>query len=286
MEKLIKIHEVFSEIPTIFGAVIGDIIGSAYEYPYEARTKNPNFTLFTPKSKFTDDTVLTMAVAKAFLETESNRELLAERVDFNLKKFRITYPKRGYGSGFREWCKGGSNNSLGNGSSMRVSSVAYVAKSEQEVMELAEQVSAVSHAHPEGISAAQGVALAIYLSLQRFCKDDIREKVSRVMNNSDLTDPSIYDSQYGKSVATSYPSVPQALACFFSTNNVEEAIRVAVACGQDADTQADIAAAVACPYYRQISRQLIEDLPGLPEEFIEIIKEVSKIYGCPIMEII
>lgn len=286
MEKLIKIHEVFSEIPTIFGAVIGDIIGSAYEYPYEVRTKDPNFILFTPKSKFTDDTVLTMAVAKSFLETQGNKEMLAERVDFNLKKFRNTYRKRGYGSGFREWCKGGSNYSLGNGSSMRVSSVAYVAKNEQEVMDLAEKVSVVSHAHPDGISAAQGVALAIYLSLVGMPKDLIREKVSPVMNSCDLTDPSIYDAQYGESVATSYPSVPQALACFFSTNSAEEAIRVAVACGQDADTQADIAAAVACPYYRKIPREFIEGLPGLPKEFIEIIKEITNTYGCPKMEII
>lgn len=137
MGKLIKIHEVFSEIPVLFGAIIGDIIGSAYEYPFEVRTRDRNFNLFTPKSKFTDDTVLTMAVANAILETWGKRDLLAERIDFNLKKFRYTYRKRGYGSGFRKWCKGGSNLSLGNGSSMRVSSVAYVAKSEQEVMELA-----------------------------------------------------------------------------------------------------------------------------------------------------
>lgn len=286
MGKLIKIHEEFSKIPVILGAVIGDVIGSAYEYPYEVRTRNPNFSLFTAKSKFTDDTVLTMAVAKAFLETESNRELLAERVDFNLKKFRNTYPKRGYGSGFREWCKGGSNNSLGNGSSMRVSSVAYVAKSEQEVMKLAEEVSAVSHAHPDGISAPQGTALAIYLSLRGFSKIHIQGKVQKVMNDCDLSDPSFYDNMYGKSVATSYPSVPQALACFFSTNNVEEAIRSAVACGQDADTQADIAAAVACPFYKQIPRSLVQGMCSLPEEFIEIIHNFSSRYEVPNLEII
>lgn len=287
MEKIINVTEAFSEIPTFLGAIIGDVIGSAYEYPYEVRTRDKNFELFTPKSKFTDDTVLTVAIAQSFLETQDEPALLSERVDYNLKKFRNTYRNRGYGPGFRKWCKGETgNSSLGNGSSMRVSSVAYVAKSEAEVLKLAEQVSVVSHAHPDGISAAQGTALAIFLALHHTPKQHIKIKVSQVMNGSDLNDPNIYNDQYGDSVATSYPSVPQAISCFFSAYSVEEAIRTAVACGQDADTQADIAGAIACPFYKQISLALVEGMVGLPEKFIEIISNFSRIYQVPHMKII
>lgn len=298
-QKTKKVQNYVDNLTVVWGAIFGDVIGAPYEYPWRGRTTSRDFTLLSKKSKPTDDSILTLAIMQSFLDIEGEErdlKILGERVDYNLRNFAAKYPDSGYGKGFKEWLKGGSNNSLGNGAAMRVSPVAYVAKTEEEVLELAAITAAVSHAHPEGIAGAQAVALAVFLALHAHVdeenpvgKVEIIEKVSEVMSpvmeEMDLINPESYDHAYKDSVATAYPSVPQALACFFSTSTVEEAVRAAVACGQDGDTQAAIAASVAFPFYGTIPTCFITKMPPLPSEFFMIIDKFSRTYNIPKLRI-
>jgi len=220
----------------MLGAIAGDIIGS----PYEGRPiKTTDFPLFGKGCSITDDSVLTIATAEALI---GNKEF-----SHHYKRYAKRYPDAGYGGMFIRWAaseKSSPYNSYGNGSAMRVSPVGWFAQSAEEALELAHQSASVTHNHPEGIKGAQAVALSIWLAREKASASDISRSITERFGY-DLSQPitQIRDT-YGFDV-TCQGCVPQAIRCAIEATSYEEAVRLAVSLGGDADTQACIAGSIA-----------------------------------------
>jgi ADP-ribosylglycohydrolase len=233
----------------MIGAIAGDIIGSVYE---NFHTKRKDFSLFPPFSRFTDDTVLTVAVADAIL---SGRDY-----GCTIKSYARRHPLRGYGPRFLRWMVTPGNkpyNSFGNGSAMRVSPVAYAFESEARVLEEARKSAECTHNHPEGIKGAQAVALAVFMARQGQEKAAIRQTIeSRFGYNLSRTIDEIRPD-YVPSM-TCQGSVPEAIVAFLDSTSFEDAVRNAVSLGGDADTQACIAGAIAEAFYKTIPPEILQ----------------------------
>ena len=220
----------------MLGAVAGDIVGSIYEH----RTiKTKDFSLFGEGCTFTDDTVLSVAVADCLMHQ-------GDFADF-LRAYSRRYPDAGYGAMFREWVRDkdkGAYNSYGNGSAMRVGPIAYVAGSEDEALDLAARSSAVTHDHPDAVAGAQAVALVMWLARRGKKKGAIRKAVSQRFGY-DLT-PTVEQIRpgYGYDI-TAAGTVPPAIICALRATDFEDAVRNAVSLGGDADTLACIAGGIA-----------------------------------------
>ncbi len=235
----------------MLGAIAGDIIGSIYE---NLRTKKKDFRLFTPISIYTDDTVLTLAVADALLH----------HLDYGpiIKKYARRYPFRGYGPKFMRWMFSSSNdpyNSLGNGSAMRVSPIAYAFNDEEKVLKEAKRSAECTHNHPEGIKGAQAVALAVFMARNHASKAEIRATITKryqydLSRRLDDIRPSY------KLCLTCPGSVPEAIIAFLESDSFEDAIRNAVSLGGDADTQACIAGAIAEAFYDGIPASILQGI--------------------------
>ncbi len=231
------------------GAILGDIVGSIYEFD---NLKSKEFPLFQRECTFTDDTVMTIAVAKALIGYDRSAGL--ERFKENLVKVMHhmggLYPDCGYGGNFLVWVLRHYKepyNSCGNGSAMRVSSVGWFADSLEEAEELAQATAEVTHNHPEGIKGAQATAAAIYMARSGNTKEEIRKYITDKYYDVDFTLDEIrpaYDYEI-----TCQKSVPQALEAFFESTGFEDAVRNAVSIGGDSDTIAAITGSVAEAYY-------------------------------------
>lgn len=247
----------------MLGAIAGDIIGSVYE---NFRTKRKDFRLFTPLSFFTDDTVLTVAVADALLTGRP----YADRI----RSYARRYPLRGYGGRFMRWMVtpgAGPYGSYGNGSAMRVSPVAWAFDSEEEVLEHAGLSAACTHDHPEGIKGAQAAALAVFLARKGAGKAEIKKAVS-VKFGYDLSKSLDEIRPAYKFDVSCQGSVPQAITAFLESGNFEDAVRNAVSLGGDADTQAAIAGAIAEAYYKGVPPDILARVnKKLPAGFLDII---------------
>jgi ADP-ribosylglycohydrolase len=220
----------------MIGAIIGDIVGSKYEFN---NIKTKDFPLFSKGCSFTDDTVLTIAVADWLLDGGD----LAER----LVAYGRKYPHLSYGGMFGRWLSGGSRepyNSFGNGSAMRVSAVAWVASDEAEVMALAKASAEVTHSHPEGIKGAQATALAIWMALQCAHSNDIKTTITECFGY-DLTESVDSIRTWYRFDESCEGTVPQAIICALGAMNFEDAIRNAVSIGGDSDTVAAITGGIA-----------------------------------------
>ena len=225
----------------IIGAIAGDVIGSAYEFN---PTRDYNFELFTPKSTFTDDTVLTMANALWLLEDEQHTH---ERLVNIMHDLCNRYEGRGYGGRFMKWITSSNPqpyNSFGNGSAMRVSPVGYYARTIEEVMELAQISAEVTHNHPEGIKGAQATAAAIFLARQGKSKQEIRDFVTNTFKYDlsrtlDEIRPTFTFDE------TCQRTVPEAITCFMEGKDFEDVVRLSVALAGDADTIAAIAGSIS-----------------------------------------
>lgn len=232
----------------MLGAIAGDIIGSLHE---NLQTKRKDFRLFTPLSIYTDDTVLTVAVANALLTGKDYGS--------TIKAYARRHPLRGYGPKFLLWMFSPSirpYNSLGNGSAMRVSPVAHAFKTEEEVLEHAKRSAECTHNHPEGIKGAQATALAVFMARNKASKADIRTAVSN-RYGYDLS-RRIDDIRPAYRINLTCPgSVPEAITAFLDSENFEDAIRNAVSLGGDADTQAAIAGSIAEPFYGGIPDDIL-----------------------------
>ena len=224
----------------MIGSVAGDIIGSVYE---GTGTKQKDFPLWPEGARFTDDTVLTVAVAEWLLEGRNLTDLFHD--------YAAAYPNAGYGATFRSWALQRQRQpygSWGNGVAMRVSPIGYAATSLDEALALAEQSAAVSHNHSEGIYGAQAVAAAVYLARNGTAKHDIKRHVEVLCGyHLDRTLDEIRP-HYTFDVSCQ-GSVPESLIAFFESTDYESAIRNAISLGGDADTMASIAGAVAEAFY-------------------------------------
>lgn len=224
----------------MIGAIVGDIVGSYFEhYP----TKRTDFDLYSENSFFTDDTVLTVAVADWLLSGGELRTYFHEYVD--------RYPGAGYGGTFLNWARCHETEpygSWGNGSAMRVSPVAYARDSLPEILRLAEETAAITHNHPDGILGSLAVAGCVFVARNGGSKDDVRHFVdTEIGYDLSRTIDSIRPF-YSFDVSCS-GSVPEAITAFLESSSVEHAIRLAVSLGGDSDTMACIAAAIAEPFF-------------------------------------
>ena len=233
----------------MFGAICGDIIGSRFE-AHNIKTKD--FELMHPDCCFTDDTVMTIAIANALHTYRENRSLsqFKEEVASQMRYLGTKYPNAGYGGRFYHWIHDptmGPYQSFGNGSAMRVSPVAWVAGSIEEAEMLAQASAEPTHDHPEGIKGAKAIAAAIYLARLQKSKREIREYIEEHYYPLDFSLDEIRED-YTFDV-TCQGSVPQAFMALFESVGFEDAIRNAVSIGGDSDTIAAIAGGMAEAFY-------------------------------------
>ena len=257
----------------MFGAIIGDIAGSRFEFD---NCKSKEFELFTNTCDFTDDTVMTLAVAKALLPYEAITDMDAFKRELVrvMHEVGMPHPHCGYGGRFCTWMMKNDiepYGSYGNGSAMRVSPVAWFAGSLGECERLAAATAEVTHNHPEGIKGAGVVAGAIYLARTGHSMAEIREYTEQYYHIDFTLDEIRPDYDF---VETCQGSVPQALEAFFESAGFEDAIRNAVSIGGDSDTIADMAGAIAEAYYgadwemKDIALSYLDlDLLDIAEEF-------------------
>ncbi len=253
----------------MLGAIIGDIIGSPYEFTlYNIKTKE--FPLFSNRSTFTDDTVHTIAVADAIIKGYGNEENTKELLIDNLHEISRIYPQAGYGQRMFSWIAGRKRepyNSYGNGSAMRVSSVAYVYDSLEEVQKYAKISAEVTHNHPEGIKGAVSVASAIFLartgSSQEYIKNYIEKEYAYNLSNSleEIRKDYVHDESCQN-------SVPQAITSFLLSTDYEDCIRNAVSIGGDSDTIAAIAGSIAEAYFKEIPQEIVDKAKTYLDDFI------------------
>ena len=245
----------------MIGAIAGDMIGS----PYEANPiKNEDFPLRV--AQFTDDTVLTIAVAHSILFNED--------VGDCLKKYARKYPQLPYGGSFRIWVMSEDSrpyNSYGNGSAMRVSPVGFAFDSVEAVLANAEKTASVTHNHPEGIKGAQATALAIFLGGTGSDKETIRKEViDRFGYNLDRTLAEIRPGYHFD--VSCQGSVPESIIAFLESESFEDAVRKAISLGGDADTMACIAGGIAQAYYKEIPEKIVQQIRvKLPSEMVEVL---------------
>jgi len=227
----------------MIGAVAGDIIGSVYEV-HGIKTKD--FPLFDPRCRFTDDTVLTVAVADAILSEHSYVE--------SMRLFGRRYLDAGYGGTFIRWLLSDDfrpYNSWGNGSAMRVSAVGFAFSSEAEVLDQARRTAEITHNHPEGIKGAQATALAVFLARKGRDKESIRARIADTFGyDLDRTVDDIRPS-YAFDVSCQ-GTVPEAIVAFLDGQSYEDAVRNAVSLGGDSDTLACITGGIAEAFYEGV----------------------------------
>ena len=232
----------------LFGAVIGDIVGSKYEFD-NIRTKK--FEFFDDDMFYTDDTVMSVAVYVALKNTkENNYENLREETVKQMQLYGRQYPYCSYGGRFAMWLLERDPkpyNSFGNGSAMRVSPVAYFAESIEEVRELSKQVTDVTHSHPEGIKGAEATAVAVYMALNKCDKKEIKKYIEDNYYSMDFDYEDLRKNYRFNEICQD--TVPQALYCFFESKDFEDAIRTGISIGGDSDTLCAITGAVAEAYY-------------------------------------
>jgi ADP-ribosylglycohydrolase len=255
----------------MIGAIVGDIIGSVHEF---IGTKTMDFPLLPAGSHFTDDSVLTIAVADAILND-------ADYVD-KLQEYTRAYPGRSYGMRFLTWVRMGSRepyNSWGNGSAMRVSPVGYAFNDRQAVLDEAKRSAEVTHSHPEGIKGAQATAFSIFMAREGQSKDAIREAISTAFQ---------YDlSRTVEEIRPNYAfnescqgTVPEAIIAFLDSSDYESAIRLAVSLGGDADTLACIAGSIAEAYYGGVPEEIAHPaLEMLDQPLRKVVAEFMSKYG-------
>ena len=234
----------------MLGAIIGDVVGSRFEFN-NIRTKD--FPLLTKECKYTDDTVMTLAV----LDILQNRLFNKECVIDTFKKWGRAYPNSGYGNRFSSWLFGDnreSYHSYGNGSAMRISPVGWYANSEKEVKELTRLVTEVTHSHKEGIKGAEVVAMCVYYAKIGKSKEFIRKYVERYYS-LDFDYEDLKKNYYFNE--TCQESVPQAIYCFLISKDFEDCLRTTISIGGDCDTTAAISCAIAEAYYKDINPELL-----------------------------
>lgn len=248
----------------MLGAMIGDIVGSRFEF--DMGDKSKEFEIFAPECQFTDDTVMTVAVAEALLDVgkEAPVSEIEAAVKDSMQKWGHKYPNAGYGGNFYRWLATGKNaapyGSYGNGSAMRVAPAGWLYDSLERTREVARATANVTHNHPEGIKGAESVASVIFLARFGWEKADIKQYVidefgydlSRTLDEIRPTYHHVESCQ---------ETVPEAMTAFFEGEDFEDVLRCAVSLGGDCDTLTDIACAMAEGYY------------GIPEEIGEAAKK-------------
>ncbi len=259
----------------MIGAILGDIIGSRHEFN---NIKTKDFELLTAGCGFTDDTVMTCAVALALLECHGDYTELEKKTVEVMQSIGRKYPNCGYGGMFWRWMFSDHPkpyNSFGNGAAMRVSPVGFIAENIGQAKELAYKVTAITHNHPEGLKGAEATAIAIVMARQGSTKEEIREVMERDYYTSEHTVDEYRDIIRGHGDETCQVSMPEALQCFYEGESYEDVIRNCISIGGDSDTLAAIAGGIAEAYYG-VPEELKGRLPEyLDERLMNIVDEFT-----------
>ena len=266
----------------MYGAILGDIIGSPFEFDRGDKTKE--FDLFTKGCDFTDDSVMTIAVGEALLAVgpEATVKEIEEAVVTNMQDWGKRYPYAGYGGRFRYWLRERNPKpygSYGNGSAMRVSAVGWLYDSLERTREVARATANVTHYHPEGIKGAEATASAIYMARNESSKEEIKEYIEREFHyNLDRTLDEIRPGYHMDE--TCQRTVPEAIIAFLESKDFEDAIRNAVSLGGDTDTLGAITGSIAEAFYG-ISDVLIAECRSRIDEGLmtDILDEFDHILG-------
>ena len=265
----------------MIGAILGDIIGSVYEFDRSPKVKE--FPLFSEGSTWTDDTVMTVAVADALLalsaeEAQSDEAVRAALVA-SMQRWGHAYPDAGYGMLFYEWLASAATepcNSFGNGSAMRVSAAGWLYNSLEETRKMARHTAEVTHNHPEGIKGAEAIAAAIYLARTGATKEEIRTYVTRAFAY-DLSRSCDEIRPTFRHVETCQETVPEAITAFLEGESFEDVIRTAVSLGGDSDTVSCIAGSIAEAFYGVSDELRAECLKRLPADMRAVVERFEAV---------
>ena len=230
----------------MLGAILGDIVGSPYEFDHN-NYKHKDFPLLSEKSHFTDDTVMTAAVARGLIVGKGIPERTFEEAKSEMRIWGETYPHAGYGGMFRRWLHAENPKpygSFGNGSAMRVSAAGWLFDTLDKTLEMAKVTAEVTHNHPEGIKGAQATAAAIFLARTGHSKPEIKQYVEQTFGyDLNRTCDEIRPTYHH--VETCQETVPEAIIAFLESVSFEDALRNAVSLGGDSDTLAAITGSIA-----------------------------------------
>ena len=257
----------------MYGAILGDMIGAPYEFDRGNKTKD--FTLFTGGSNFTDDTVMTIAVAEALLNAEGKGEAEVKALIIeSMQKWGRKYPNAGYGGRFIGWLWEADPKpygSYGNGSAMRVAAAEWLYDTIERTREMARLTAEVTHDHPEGIKGAEATASAIFLARTGSGKEEIRRYIVREFGY-DLSRTCDEIRPAYRHVESCQETVPEAITAFLEGNGLEDVIRTAVSLGGDCDTLTCIAGSIAEAFYGVPTGLEAECKARLPEEMLEVLR--------------
>ncbi len=251
----------------MLGAILGDIVGSPFEFDHN-NYKHKDFPLLSEKSHFTDDTVMTVAVARGLIAGQGDAQKTFDEVQHEMQRWGKAYPDAGYGGMFRRWLRAEHPQpygSFGNGSAMRVAAAGWLFDTLDKTLEMAKVTAEVTHNHPEGIKGAQATAAAIFLARTGHSKPEIKWYVEQTFGY-DLSRTCDEIRPYYCHVETCQQTVPEAIIAFLESNSFEDALRNAVSLGGDSDTLACITGGIAEAFYGMPPELQQETLKRLPEE--------------------
>jgi ADP-ribosylglycohydrolase len=274
----------------IYGAIIGDVAGSIYEVKeinaiklggagYEKRIKilNKQTPLFTNESSFTDDSILTCAIAKAIL-SDGNYEKYLRKFGENEKNLgEDKYGRSKFGKGFIGWLGGGNSNSSGNGSAMRISPVGFAFDTLDETLKQAELATICSHNNADAINSAKAVAGAVFLARKNKGKEDIKNFCKLYVGNIDF-DLEDLRRNY-KFTSKAMDSVPQAISCFLQSDGFEQTLRNSISIGGDSDTISCIACGIAGAYFGVPEYLVKKVVEFIPENYNVILNDFDNKFG-------
>ena len=265
----------------MYGAILGDMVGAPYEFDRGEKTKD--FEFWNPGCQFTDDSVMTIAVAEALMAVgkEADADEIKCAVVASMQGWGRRYPNAGYGGRFRGWLREADPkpyNSWGNGSAMRVSSVGWLYDTIGRTREVARFTAEVTHNHPEGIKGAEATAAAIFLARNAASKDEIRQYIEAefgydLSRTCDEIRPNYYH------VESCQETVPEAITAFLEGNDFEDVIRTAVSLGGDCDTLTCIAGGIAEAFYGIPVLMEAEVKSRLDKEMIDVIDKFDELRG-------
>ena len=254
----------------MIGAIAGDIVGSIYEW---ANIKTKEFELFSPEALFTDDSVLTVALADSILNDADYGAVM--------KSYYFRYPNSGYGGSFHQWAQSDQDspyNSWGNGSAMRTSPVGYVCSSLEDTLNQAKHYASFTHNHPEGVKGAQATAAAIYLARTGEPKEGIRKYLTTTFDY-DLTQTLDEIRPHYTFDVSCQGTVPPAIVAFLESDSFEDAVRNAISLGGDSDTLACITGGIAEAFYGGVTDRVYNNVMNrLDRELKEVVAEFQGKY--------
>ena len=262
----------------MFGALVGDIIGSAFEFN---NVKSKEFSFFNKTTRFTDDSVLTLAVSNYFLKF--NKSLNRDELIKIFKETSLKYINAGYGPSFLKWLKSDSSsayNSYGNGAAMRISPVAYISRNLNEVIKLSDFITSITHNHEEGIKGARSIAASIFLLLHGASKSEIKNYIESSYYSLDFDYRELVNNY--KFEMSCQKSVPQAIFLFLISTDYLDALKNAISIGGDSDTISDMVLALSEAYYLNKNNkegyEITSSLSSSKKEEIKVINSKALTY--------